>query len=290
YAALSYCWGTTRTFTTTLASLQARKRGFALTDLPKTCRDAVLVTRALGLSYIWIDSLCIIQDSKKDWEKEAAKMCDVYSNAVVTLAGLDSPNSDTGLFISDEARQTTKHYTKLLMGFLHADRAPPPGDDFGGILQTRGWTLQEITLSPRILWFSAWELAWSCRSETACECEPILTSQLMRRSATRLTTLARRNEPVEWLTMWRDFVQIFTRRKLTHQTDQLPALTGIATAISERISGRYYAGLWENQLGKNLLWHTDWFVPPADEQAPQRLSVPEKYSPTWSWASITGPI
>jgi hypothetical protein len=290
-----------------METLPARKGGFSLSDLPNTCRDAVVVARALGVRYIWIDSLCIVQDSKEDWEREAAAMCDVYSNAIVTLAGLDSPDSDTGLFVSDPTRQTyylpcvlengelgnvyaRKHYVKLLMGFLHADRAPPAGDDFGGVLQTRGWTLQELTLSPRILWFSAWELGWSCRTETACECDPIPTAQLMERSAGRLTTFAQKHEPVNWLTMWRDFVQVFTRRKLSHATDRLPALIGIATAMSERIHGEYYAGLWEENLETDLLWVTNWFMLTADEQVPQRLPVPVDYAPTWSWASVMGPI
>jgi hypothetical protein len=305
YAALSYCWGRTRTFTTTQATLQARKDGFFLSDLPKTCRDAVVIARAIGLRYIWIDSLCIIQDSNEDWEKEAALMGDVYSNAVITLAALDSPDSDTGLFISDATRQTfyltsdvgdgnfgyvyaRKGFRKLMMGFLHADRSPPLGDDFGGILQTRGWTLQELTLSPRVLWFSAWELGWSCRTRTACECDPIPTSQLMKRSAARLTTMQQEGEPTIGLEMWRDFVKVFTGRKLTHETDRLPALTGIATAMSKHISGRYFAGLWEHQLDENLLWTAS--QPDLYAATDQDTIMPDGYAPTWSWARAAGPI
>lgn len=305
YAALSYCWGRARTFTTTQSTLQARKEGFVMSDLPKTCRDAVIIARAIGLQYLWIDSLCIIQDSKDDWEKEAALMGNIYSNAVVTIAALDSPDSDTGLFVSDATRQTfylatdlgngdfgyvyaRKGFRRLMMGFLHADRSPPLGDNFGGILQTRGWTLQELTLSSRVLWFSAWELGWSCRTKTACECDPIPTSQLMKRSAARLTTLQQEGEPTIGLDMWRDFVKVFTGRKLTHETDRLPALTGIATAMSNHISGRYLAGLWEHQLDQNLLWTTS--QPEVSADAEQRTAVLHNYAPTWSWACATGPI
>lgn len=307
YAALSYCWGKTRAFTTTSSTFQDRKSGFPLESLPKTCRDAVTVARALQIKYVWIDSLAIIQDSKEDWEKEAAKMCNVYSNAVVTFAALDSPDSETGLFVSELPRRTVsltctigggtkgnvyvrKHYSRLKLGFLHADHTEPHSTDYGGILQTRGWTLQELTLSPRVLWFSSWELGWSCRAETACECEPIPTSALMKRGAGRLTTVPQDNEKTDWLIMWRNFVEVFTRRSLTHQTDRLPALAGLAAAMEARIGGRYLAGLWEKECEKNLLWVSNWFVLPSPQDAPQFSTIDEDYGPSWSWASVVGPI
>jgi len=171
YAALSYCWGSTRSFTTTLSTYQERKIGFKLEELPKTCRDAVVVARALGIPFLWIDSLCIIQDSPEDWEKEAAKMCDVYSNAHITLAGLDSPDSDTGLFVGRHERRTVSlpvqlndgseanvyvraHYDMTRLGFFHAGYSKDLAQgmrSLQGVLETRGWTLQELTLSPRIL-------------------------------------------------------------------------------------------------------------------------------------------
>jgi hypothetical protein len=179
--------------------------------LLKTFRDVIIVARAIGISYMWIDSLRIVQDSKDDWEKEAALMDDVYSNAAVTIAVLDSPGSDIGLFVSDPTRQSfdlmcalgngevgyvyaRKGLRGLKMGFVHADRSPPD-EDVGGILQTRGWTLQKLTLSPRVLWFSTWELGWSCRTEIACECDPIPTAQLMKRDASRLKTWPQEGEP-----------------------------------------------------------------------------------------------
>ncbi|KAF1812504.1 hypothetical protein P152DRAFT_416640, partial [Eremomyces bilateralis CBS 781.70] len=98
YATLSYCWGAARTFITTISSYSQRKTGFSIEELPKTCHDAVLVARALSIPNLWIDSLCILQDSTPDWEFEAANMCDIYENALVTFAAVDSPSSDSGLF------------------------------------------------------------------------------------------------------------------------------------------------------------------------------------------------
>ncbi|KAF2030724.1 hypothetical protein EK21DRAFT_14841, partial [Setomelanomma holmii] len=86
YVALSYSWGLTRTFTTTLTTYGIHKSGFTLGDLPATIRDAVLIARYMGIQYVWADSLCIIQDSAADWAYEAARMCSIYSNATVTFA------------------------------------------------------------------------------------------------------------------------------------------------------------------------------------------------------------
>ncbi|PVH93010.1 hypothetical protein DM02DRAFT_604521, partial [Periconia macrospinosa] len=106
WAALSYCWGKARTMTTTTASFDQRKAGFALETLPKTCRDAILVARGLSIPFLWIDSFCILQDSPTDWEREAAKMCYIYENALVTFAALHSPASASGLFLSNPHRRT----------------------------------------------------------------------------------------------------------------------------------------------------------------------------------------
>ena len=95
---LSHCWGQT-------ASLVLRKDNFrkfmadiSISELPIMYADAIQVTRELGIQYIWVDSLCIIQDSKEDWRHESAQMHQVYSNSYCTIAGAISKNSDEGLF------------------------------------------------------------------------------------------------------------------------------------------------------------------------------------------------
>lgn len=90
YAALSYCWGADVPSTTTTINLQAHKSAIGLSTLPQTLQDAILVVRWLGIGYIWIDCLCILQDSKADWEHESARMADVYSNAYITIAASQS--------------------------------------------------------------------------------------------------------------------------------------------------------------------------------------------------------
>lgn len=86
YAALSYCWGADLPSKTTTINLQAHEIAIGFNTLPRTLQDAILIVRWLGIEYIWIDCLCILQDSKTDWEYESARMADVYSDAYLTVA------------------------------------------------------------------------------------------------------------------------------------------------------------------------------------------------------------
>lgn len=98
YFALSHCWGDVETLRATKDNLESLKSGIKHDDLPKTFREAVDVTRALGYQYLWIDSLCIAQDDSEDWKYEARRMVLVYGNTVCTLMAMDSLNSNGGLF------------------------------------------------------------------------------------------------------------------------------------------------------------------------------------------------
>jgi hypothetical protein len=98
YATLSHCWGGTQHLQSTMETLNNRKQSIPLSSMNQTFRDAVNVTRDLDLQYLWIDSLCIIQDSPSDWSRESGKMCSVYSNAVVNISAASSSNGDESCF------------------------------------------------------------------------------------------------------------------------------------------------------------------------------------------------
>lgn len=98
YVALSHCWGDSRIFCTENATINQRKEGMPMESLPKTFHDAVVITRNLGIEYLWIDSLCILQDSEEDWNRESAKMAVVYSGATVVISADAARNSADGCF------------------------------------------------------------------------------------------------------------------------------------------------------------------------------------------------
>jgi hypothetical protein len=100
YVSLSHCWGKEPTLTTTLATTHERQRGIPMSILPASFRDAAVITKRLGVKYLWIDSLCIVQDSINDWRTESTKMQDYYRNAYVTVSALDASNSHHGILNS----------------------------------------------------------------------------------------------------------------------------------------------------------------------------------------------
>jgi hypothetical protein len=95
---LSHCWGPAQLITTTANTIEQRKAGIPLEDLPQTFKDAVSLTRNLGIRYLWIDSLCIKQLDEEDWEAEASKMGSVYSHSYLNIAATSSAEGRGGCF------------------------------------------------------------------------------------------------------------------------------------------------------------------------------------------------
>lgn len=112
WTALSYCWGIQHPLKTIRANLEAHCEGISISKLPQIFRDAIIVTRQFGYRYLWIDSLCIIQDSSEDWNKESAKMAEIYSRAALTISADASQSAHHGMFESaNQGRsQTSSDY------------------------------------------------------------------------------------------------------------------------------------------------------------------------------------
>jgi hypothetical protein len=171
YLTLSHCWGLSmpESAKTTTLNLSRHFRRIRIRKLPKTFRDAIMMTRRLGYRYIWIDSLCIIQNSELDWTHESALMGKIYSHSSCTLAAAGSADCHGGLFRNrkelaifkeSSAPGTVNASPFVLVKNAYVnweivfDRSP---------LNTRGWTLQERELSPRIIYFTKETLLFECR-------------------------------------------------------------------------------------------------------------------------------
>lgn len=198
YIALSHCWGKTQHVTTTKANYTKHQESIPISSLSRTFRDTIWMSQRLGIRYIWIDSLCIIQDDPLDWDREAISMYRIYGSAYVTLAAAHGADGDAGLFPRATEQQAELHIElKMSDGQLtlvemeiHSephldaesqvhkaytlsrdhDSDPEPIVISPDVLQTRGWTFQERALSTRIVHFNRQEYVWECSNYTSCKC------------------------------------------------------------------------------------------------------------------------
>ncbi|KAK0666943.1 heterokaryon incompatibility protein-domain-containing protein [Cercophora samala] len=307
YVALSHCWGppekAAKTIKMTADTLHEFQTEIPWNKLSKTFKDAVTITRRLGIRYLWIDSLCIIQGDAQDWAVEASKMTTVYSDAFFVVAASGAADGDGGCFLGSRAassegvlsiecsgqqggkstayaRRTRRSYADSRRMTRAAQSLHGWMTGIGQPLETRAWTYQEEKLARRILYYTQDELQWRCGTCNACECSPpsstILASDLS-------STQDEKNE------VWCRMVLAYTQRELTYISDRLPALSGIATGWELSEKDTFCAGLWRRGLPQQLLWMRSHEF---DTSIPVSCSKrhPEFYAPTWSWASITGAV
>ncbi|ORY03404.1 heterokaryon incompatibility protein-domain-containing protein, partial [Clohesyomyces aquaticus] len=162
YACLSHCWGDSRAIVTEKETLESHMRGVKWRSLPQTFQEAILITRRLGLRYLWIDSLCIIQDDVEDWRKESAQMASIYQNSYITIAATKSPHDSGGCYSTNSiyhkdyrlklrGRPSDPIYVREKIMHFGDSRCPTP-------LLTRAWAYQERLLAPRFVHFCEKEI------------------------------------------------------------------------------------------------------------------------------------
>ncbi|KAH8686162.1 heterokaryon incompatibility protein-domain-containing protein [Tricladium varicosporioides] len=176
YATLSHCWGRQKLPTTTCENIVQRYKNIELSELPQTYKDAIKITKRLQIQYLWIDSLCIIQDSVPDWQEESKQMKEYYRNSRITISALDSTDSRGGILKQRILRPSVPLNPQGNL-FIRKS-APTHRQVFGfGPLNTRGWALQERLLSTRIVHYGSQEMFWECLSCACREGSPFVHEQ-----------------------------------------------------------------------------------------------------------------
>ena len=285
YACLSYCWGGPQAVVATTKTLMTLVDGLNVRCLGQTIQDAVQVTKAMGTRYLWVDALCILQDSPSDKASEINKMDSIYKNCTYTIAASSASTSSSG-FLYTESRPNQPVQVKC----FHIQISLPDGAvgnfflqfEFNFIdnpdpLDTRGWTLQEYLLSPRILNFTSDQLLVECRHDYRRQ---FYKTNLIYgdKESTRYYFLESSESKDSWLKL----VEEFTRRSLTEPEDRLNAINGIALEIASQSNLRGYAfGLQEFMFVPQLCWHVE-----KQENVMQKAGR----APTWSWASMNSAI
>ncbi|KAE8316065.1 heterokaryon incompatibility protein-domain-containing protein [Aspergillus transmontanensis] len=313
YVALSYCWGGENHLLTTQNTIRSHKAGIPWSKIPQTLKDAMHLTLELGVEFIWIDALCIIQDDLVDWKEEAFKFGSVYRDALITISATASPNTTSGIFCGQRSQRhklrthvasmknidiymrqacsTThvglfEHLNIFGNGYQEEEALPILG---------RGWTFQERILSRRLLHCSGEEIAWECVSgDIHCECTsmvPYTRPNVPREMHGHLRSIPDTKKAIEgrlrdgvseaWdganspLREWQELTMAYSSCQFTYSRDRLVALEGIAQQFQQFRLGSYFFGMW----GENLHFQLDWMIMTLDES--RRLDVP-----TWSWASV----
>jgi hypothetical protein len=172
---LSHSWGGLQLARLERKSLESFMSRMPEDELTKTIRDAIWITQGLGLRYLWVDSVCIIQDSTQDWDKESASMASVYGGSTINIAASGAKDGSWGCFLKPPGFIGKVHVEATRDDITKAwDIAPSLfySSVVKGHLSSRGWALQERILAPRTLHFTDTELFWECKLVNARESFP----------------------------------------------------------------------------------------------------------------------
>ncbi|KAH6667670.1 heterokaryon incompatibility protein-domain-containing protein [Halenospora varia] len=292
YVALSHCWGKLppedkKKFCSTTENIRSRQTEFSINDLPRTFRDAVRVTRELGLQYLWIDSLCILQGNNEDWKREANRMEDVFSSAYCVIAASSATNSHEGFLRRGESRSRYVQIADALGKQIYVCEGM---DDFENDvdkapLNTRGWVLQERALSRRTIHFTANNTYWECGEGVCCENLNRLKSPEWKHYFLLDPIFPKRLHeagPERTVDFINSLLENYSKRILTEPTDRLIAISGLQTRIARTLGCQERYGILERFLCRNLLWQR------YDEQKIERIH--NLKVPSWSWIAYQGGI
>lgn len=270
YVTLSHCWGApgpSQRFVLLQSNMSDFMKEIPPQDLPKTFAEACSVTRSLGVKYLWIATLCMLQDSKEDWFRSTAMRWEIYSNSYVNLSATASYDSSQGLIrkrnpamLSHCAVTISNSHPQISSGeyICYSD------DEWlrlidNGAANTRAWVLQERLLSTRVVHFSEDQLFWECHELKASEKFPNGIPSRYESSNQRLLLHNELQEdyPMKLLELWDRLVANYTSSDLTYGSDKVVSISTLARQVSQHsknIVGEYLAGLWENSLTGQLCW------------------------------------
>ncbi|KAH6677894.1 heterokaryon incompatibility protein-domain-containing protein, partial [Plectosphaerella plurivora] len=285
YLTLSHCWGGSVSIRTTRETETSFQSGLPITSLPQTFRDAVQVTRKLKARYLWIDSLCILQDDHDDWTREAPSMDRVYENALCNIAATAAESSQGGLFFNRRPWLASP-IVRDGLGAFQLSKADMLEEEIGeSPLQQRAWVFQERQISPRVLHFGKNQIFWECGELFANETYPKGLSSCHSPYPLGVAHRVKRHK-YGLLYVWKTMVQIFSALDLTFESDKLPGFAGIARRFEHLLGPSYLAGLWPSHSPEFFVIQLAWHV-----LGPSGRNHDEPYlAPSWSWASAQGSV
>ncbi|USP72888.1 HET-domain-containing protein [Curvularia clavata] len=307
YFALSHRWGG-HSFSLVSKNYNSLLNDIPIDSLPQNFLDATQITSKMGFYYLWIDSLCIIQDSPVDKAREIPAMGEVYGNATLTIAALAAENSNGGCFKSRYPlslvpallRDGIPESRDRIWAVPEKSRGPSSNGDKRPPLHTRGWVVQERALAPRTLNFGADMVHWECIEGTADELSPLLHRDIHRLSSgahidmglkSSLEMIRREAKAglqyEDWSPFWWRIVREYTASNLTFNSDKWNAIAALAKQAEKVINksstpNRLFFGLWGRNLTEELMWKI--------RKPGKRIDPAEFKAPTWSWLSVDAAV
>jgi len=281
YATLSYVWGPLRQpCTLIMSNYEALHVNGSLgpasnRKLPRTVLDSFSVAQKLGIAYIWVDALCIIQDSFKDWEIQSRMMDKIYQRAVLTICGAVGMDSNAGMPGIGE----TPRYLKQNLGLyrnLQLTTVKPVADIIrASAWDSRAWTFQERLLSARCAIFTIDGMVWQCRTATWREdIKSPLENTLWNLDSVGSPLGALVGNPVR---SYSSCVKIYSGRKLTLASDKLHAFNGLGEVLVRNLRSKLVFGLPSRYWDWALLWEPESAGGILDGGYRETL-------PSWSWS------
>ncbi|KAF2125004.1 HET-domain-containing protein [Dothidotthia symphoricarpi CBS 119687] len=298
YVALSHCWGGCITPVLSSKMMETFQETLPFSDLPRNFRDAVTIVRRLGIQYLWIDCLCIVQDSKKDWEQESKKMGSIYRDSTVTISALTSKGSTHGILTRESPTQApSPRPVRIKMSIDNAqetvqveregfDDENLHSLDAFSILSSRGWCLQESILPPRQLYYGKRQIYWRCpagyrSADGATSGMQVPENRFEHLSSVIFHDISSPTAKTSYpdlrclLEDYYGLVEQYSHRQLSFGSDKFPAFSGIVQRLHGVLGGKYLAGIWSSDLALGLLWRSE--MSTCEHVQPYR-------APSWSWA------
>lgn len=320
YIALSYCWGRGAQAFAQLTPITIDTFGEAIQSdsLSATHRDTFRIARELGIRYVWIDALCIIQGDRDDWEYESKRMGQVYGNAVVTIIAGRSEDSSQGYLVNALTQRAPPCPFPLRRigsgGKRDNDNDAAasgsfvslPRSSLVGPVSTRAWCFQEMHLSRRCIVYGEQQMFFRCREGIRYENGTTADNKAVR--SNNIVTLFKNNSVALSaeivLGNWYQLLIDYSMRELSNPYDIFAAVSSVAQIAGPILRSRYLAGVWEADLARGLMWKSRHHVqlgsssshyrtsswPPVRRPEPTFLAPgPIRRAPSWSWAAVSGP-
>ncbi|KAF5641866.1 uncharacterized protein FTJAE_3938 [Fusarium tjaetaba] len=315
YTILSYRWGSSNdSARTTSQNLRERLSVIKPHSLPKTIRDAIILTQLMKIRYLWVDALCILQSDRDvgdgkdeeanlDWVRESACMASYYANSVCCIAASNAKDSSEGILSERRIARYGKWYNppNVFIQSPYTSRRRVPS-----LLLDRGWCLQEWLISPRVMHWTTHGLVWECSEGFFWEGEAgfkrelresfpddphywyhrershsLFMTVLTEDHEQLLALMVRSEERVDLGQCWMALITQYSHMHLSFSSDKLAAIQGIASLLSRRHGVDYFAGIFRLPVMIHLFWR------PVD---PQSSSFDCENFPSWSWMSSNGGV